>query len=367
MENEVMNLMDNINYGVPNENNENLLELIDEEEVFNKYYYLQSPEELKKSKLGTCFDQTELERKYFEERKIPAKTYFICSYDYSNSSFPSHTFLTFTKNDKHYWFEHSWVEEKGIHEYNSEKELLTSVKEKFITSHQNEISPETYTHIYLYDKPKSHISCKEFYEYVTTGQLIKLNKPLYFYHLVSKESNLTNGLLSLEYMYKNNMDNLFDKNAEKYKSRIVNSWNIEEYVGRKEESLTREEIIDALKKFRGPEGANYIYFFRYPPYKELGPNMKKILENKDIYKININDEEVESHINEIFYGYNMSHSDNQKLDKKYYENITKTEYFSKYDDSLKMNFSTLNHISIAFKNYCCPLELLEKVEITDQQ
>ena len=57
----------------------------------------------------------------------------------------------------------------------------------------------------------------------------------------------------------------------------------------------------------------------------------------------------------------MSDSDNRLLDKKWYETISQKEYFSKYDDNLSMNFSTLNHISISFKNGNCPLDFLEKV------
>lgn len=58
----------------------------------------------------------------------------------------------------------------------------------------------------------------------------------------------------------------------------------------------------------------------------------------------------------------MSNSDNRLLDKQWYETISQEEYFSKYDDALLMNFSTLNHISISFKNGNCPLNFLEKVD-----
>ena len=51
---ELDELMSEINYGVPNEQNENLLDLLDDDEVFNKYYYLQTPEELLQSKIGVC-------------------------------------------------------------------------------------------------------------------------------------------------------------------------------------------------------------------------------------------------------------------------------------------------------------------------
>ena len=87
-------------------------------------------------------------------------------------------------------------------------------------------------------------------------------QPLYFYHLVNKDADLSIGLLSLKYMYDHGLYEEFDKYTDKYKYRIVNSWQIEKYAGRKEESLTREEILDALNIFRGAEGTNYIYFFK---------------------------------------------------------------------------------------------------------
>ncbi len=57
----------------------------------------------------------------------------------------------------------------------------------------------------------------------------------------------------------------------------------------------------------------------------------------------------------------MSNSDNRLLDKNYYENVTKTDYFSEYDDAIEMNFSKLNHIAISFKSGYCPKEFLEKI------
>lgn len=165
-------------------------------------------------------------------------------------------------------------------------------------------------------------------------------------------------------MYDNKMFELFDKNALKYKDRILNDWNIKKYKGKS--NLTREQYIDALNIFRGKHGSNYIYFFRYAPYKKLGNKINELAKHKDIYRININDEEVQKSIADIFYGYDMSNSDNKLLDKKYYETITKKDYFLKYDDNLPMNFSTLNHIGISFKNGNCPLEFLEKVDWSEK-
>lgn len=358
IEQKIMDIMDIIEYGFKDECGNNIVNNTKKwDDEFYDFYYLLSPEELLEKKCGVCWDQVELERKLFEKEGFKVKTYFICTYDGDN--LPSHTILTYEKDNSFYWFEHSWNIYKGIHKYNSETELLKDLKNKFINSH--EASKNAYTFVYEYQKPPTHISCREYYAYCETQKLIKLNEPLYFYHVINKDADISKGILSLKYMYANELFNLFDKNIEKYKKRIVNDWHILKYKNKDENTLTREEVMDALNIFRGENGASYIYFFKFPLYKELGPKINELLKVKDIYRININDEEVQRNIKDIFYGYDESSSDNKILDKDYYENITEDEYFKKYDDSLVMNFSTLNHISIAFKNDYCPIDLLEKI------
>lgn len=350
-----MEIMETIEYGFKDKQGNNILiqNPLKWENEFYKFYYLQTPEELLESKCGVCWCQVELERYLFFQNHIPCKTYFIYAID--DNTLPSHTFLTFQKNDKYYWFEHSWESYKGIHEYESEKKLLLEVKKLFQKEHNYD-----YIYIYEYQTPKFHITCNEFYQYIETQKIIKTNTPLYFYHLVDKNADMSKGLLSLQYMYDHKMDDIFEKNVEKYKERITTSWNIKKYQGKP--SLTKEECLDALNMFRGKNGSNMIYFFRYPPFKKLGKKIAALAQYKDIYRININDEELEKLITEIFYGYDESYSDNKVLDKKYYETVTKEEYFARYDDTIMMNFSRLNHIGISFKDGYCPLKFLEKVD-----
>ena len=79
------------------------------------------------------------------------------------------------------------------------------------------------------------------------------------------------------------------------------------------------------------------------------------------YRININDEELILKIKDIFYGLKIQEVDKTILTKSYYEKITPEEYFKNYDDTLEMNFSTLNHISIAFIDDYCPNSFIEKI------
>ena len=131
IEQDLMEIMDTIEYGFLDEFGNNIVYNTKKwDDEFYDFYYLLSPDELLKKKCGVCWDQVELERKLFEEKGFKVKTYFICTYDGDN--LPSHTFLTYEKDNSFYWFEHSWNIYKGIHKYASEKELLKDVKDKFI-------------------------------------------------------------------------------------------------------------------------------------------------------------------------------------------------------------------------------------------
>ena len=167
IEEKIMEIMNTIQYGVPDEQNNNLLDIIDDDIVFNKYYKLQTPEELLKSKLGVCWDQVELERYLFKKNNIDVETYWICAYDKDN--LPSHTFLTYERNKKYYWFEHSDNKYAGIHEYITKEELLNDVKDKFIKSHN--VREETIK-IYLYKTMPFHISCWDYYQYIENNGIL---------------------------------------------------------------------------------------------------------------------------------------------------------------------------------------------------
>jgi hypothetical protein len=168
----IMDVLNEIDYGFKDKNDFNILNDVQKWDAeFYKFYYLLSPEELLEKKCGVCWDQVELERKLFDDYKIDHKTYFICIDDKKNLL--SHTFLTFNHNNKIYWFEHSWYDCKGIHEYNNLNDLLNDLINKFIKSRKNEIDDHYDILIYQYNKPKYHISSDEFYEYIKTQNLIR--------------------------------------------------------------------------------------------------------------------------------------------------------------------------------------------------
>lgn len=174
IEKKIMTIMDDIEYGFLDKNNQNIINIDSKkwDEEFYDFYYLLSPEELLIKKCGVCWDQVELERKLFNDENIDVITYFICTYDIDNNNLPSHTFLTYQNNDKHYWFEHSWGIYQGIHEYNSKKEMLLDIKNKFIENNPTNTPAPTY--IFEYLKPEYHLTCNEFYAYCENGKKVTI-------------------------------------------------------------------------------------------------------------------------------------------------------------------------------------------------
>ena len=171
--NKIMDIMESIEYGFKDEDGNNILntDIQKWDEEFNDFYYLQTPEELLESKCGVCWDQVELERKLFVEENFLIKTYFI--YIVDNDMLPSHTFLTYENNNKYYWFEHSWGKYKGIHEYESKKDLLEDVINKFRKDHP-EVKNNAKLYLYEYNKPNDHILCNDFYKYIETQKFIEI-------------------------------------------------------------------------------------------------------------------------------------------------------------------------------------------------
>lgn len=166
---EVMKKLQDIEYGWVDKDKNKRKEI---DKSYENDYRLQSPQELLKSKIGVCWDQVELERYYFKSNNN-IKTYFIVHYD--NDRCPTHTFLTYEKNNKYYWFEHAWEKYRGIHEYNNEKEMLIDIRNKFIKMELNSNYQKNNLLLREYFKPKYNLSVKEFFNHCEKNNPIDLD------------------------------------------------------------------------------------------------------------------------------------------------------------------------------------------------
>lgn len=167
-ENEIMKLMNTINYGWIDKNGK---QHINDFFNFSKDYILQSPNELKNNKIGVCWDQVELERDYFKNYES-VRTFFIVHYD--NDQYPTHTFLTYKIENNYYWFEHSWEKFRGIHKYDSMDLLLKDVYNKYVQSVLRDKYNKNNLIVYEYSKPQYHISVHQFFYHCENGSIIEL-------------------------------------------------------------------------------------------------------------------------------------------------------------------------------------------------
>jgi len=175
-----------------------------------------------------------------------------------------------------------------------------------------------------------------------------------WYHMVPKGTDVSKGIVSPSYMKAAGMDDVLHESLDKYRDRLVSSWSI--YPGRTPESLTDDEILDGLDKFRGADGSKSIYLFRYPPSKLLGPNMAKVLASKDIYEVDL--DKVPDLVK-------LDFTVNDGPGEKYFNTIRPTEYFSTYDDNAekhgKLLFAGIPHVAIVTRSGRIPPSAIRKV------
>lgn len=135
-------------------------------------YSLMSPEEVLKNKKGICLDQSEFERDWFSKNNYEHKV-MVIQIEREDSE-PGHQFIIYKENDKYYWFENAWYDERGIHEYNSYEELIEDIKQKFIA--QNDITEQELNSIEIFEQIKYpyHISYEEMDKYRYKKELDKI-------------------------------------------------------------------------------------------------------------------------------------------------------------------------------------------------
>lgn len=277
--NKIMNTMQKINYGFLDKDGKNICDGKNEEYLFNKVYYLMSPEELLNKKVGVCWDQVELERKLFDDNNITNETYFI--YIDDKHYLPSHTFLIFYLNEKVYWFEHAWYDEKGIHEYNNLNDLLNDVELKFRLSKKDEVKSNLNVHIFKYLKPNYNISCDEFYNYIYT------QKEVFNYKL---EKTTDNDLERIKYYKLNSIVKYANDLTNEEMNQIENyiSENIPKELKSYKNIITNGNIIGSILTKKTKDGYLLDEIYIEKKYRKKGIGTSIINDfikdcNEDIY------------------------------------------------------------------------------------
>lgn len=177
---ELLKFMDKIVYGFVGKNGKTYVDPFSNE-WSNDWYnecIIQTGEEVINSLIGTCWDQVELERLWFEKNNYNFKTIFEWYEVGKPLNISTHTYLIYEKDNKWYWFEHAFETYRGIHEFNSEEDAINFVKEKH-SEHElknNSVFKEAYKNtltLYEYGKPAPHLGVDDFYDFVTSKQYTK--------------------------------------------------------------------------------------------------------------------------------------------------------------------------------------------------
>lgn len=147
-----------------------------------KNYYLQSPTEFINSKIGNCWDVTELCRCWFQTMtNLPITTYYIFYDDHAGC--PCHTIITYEQDGQFHWFEpmfHSYPALRchGIHRYSTRQVLLQNAVQKIINYQQYfHLLPSSIDraniHIFKYNQPPYHINGYEMRNHIDRSHQIQ--------------------------------------------------------------------------------------------------------------------------------------------------------------------------------------------------
>lgn len=167
-------MSENIKYGFVGKNgkvynNQNSEDLND----WYEQCLVQTGDQVLKTKVGTCWDQVEMERLWFEKRNYEIKTIFIWFEVNYGNDYPTHTFLLYQKNGKWYWFENSFEACRGIHEFNTIEEAIECVKtrqlEYAISIGVAKQEDKEFLKDYEYSKLVSPLNVDEYINHVTTS------------------------------------------------------------------------------------------------------------------------------------------------------------------------------------------------------
>ena len=138
-------------------------------------YKLQRPQELVESGLGLCWDSAELEREWFAKHGYDYKVYFLFFAKDQANNLPTHTFLAFEKGGQWCWFEHSFGQYRGIHEYDSLDALKEDVKRKQLDYAVKErgATAEDYQDLELieYSQPAYGAGPNDFVDSIISGEI----------------------------------------------------------------------------------------------------------------------------------------------------------------------------------------------------
>ena len=100
--------------------------------TYIEFERLMSPNQVFKTESGSCHDMVMFEYDELQKQGLDPKARFMIAVDDSGQGSETHSFVFYSEGRYTYWFEQAWNDYAGIHEFDSEKELLDFVVTAFI-------------------------------------------------------------------------------------------------------------------------------------------------------------------------------------------------------------------------------------------
>ena len=118
--------------------------------AYTDYDFLMDPDEVYQDKRGSCHDQAFFELDELGRQGLNPEGRFLIAVDKDGIGEETHSFVYWTGLYGAYWVENAWEDYQGIHEFDSESELIDTV-----ISHFKERNPKKYIYLATLD-PKDH-------------------------------------------------------------------------------------------------------------------------------------------------------------------------------------------------------------------
>jgi len=173
---DLMKFMDeNIEYGVIDCNNRTITDSSSDEFQIacNTTWTLKKPFEIIESGVGHCYDQVEIERKWFVNNGYNCKTIWISAYQQNieDSGF-CHSYLVFEKDSKWNIFEHSDFSHRGIFSFNTIDEAIRYQAHNQIeyATSCNKPKSKYSVCIKMFDTPPDYCNMNEYLDHINNSK-----------------------------------------------------------------------------------------------------------------------------------------------------------------------------------------------------
>jgi len=100
---------------------------------------------------GSCHDQVMFELDELSKQGLNPKAKFLIAVDDNGTGGETHSFVYYPEDSDLFWFENAWEDYRGIHEFDTEQEMLDFVIDAFMNRNPGK-------EIYIADfDPENHI------------------------------------------------------------------------------------------------------------------------------------------------------------------------------------------------------------------